>query len=337
MSIELTKIEPLSRVTQASAWGTGKLILFGEHAVVYGYPALAVALPQGLKVTLAEHDDQSSSHSPSKKELTLAQSGIFQTLPEDEKKILGIALNQAVSWINSKGLSLTKNYTLEVKGALPFKVGLGSSAALSVATLKALAALHSHHWSNEELFEGAMMMEKVFHQNPSGIDHQVSIEGGAVYFKRESSGITFSKQVINQPLHLVLTWGPRNGTTADAVHLVRERLQVYPHLQQQVLRRIEDITHQGQVALEYGALETLGELLLSNHQELRHLGVVTTALNDACERFLELGALGAKMTGAGLGGTCFGLFATQEQAQKTAKILSEEQRPCWQITLPAST
>ena len=158
---------------QVSAWGSGKLILFGEHAVVYGYPAIALALPKGLKVTIyrnGEEQKTASSFTHPEATLRLSSLGILGSLKLDEAKLLERALQVAISWSLSHGLRLKGSYLLMVEGMLPFKVGLGSSAALSVATLKALGQLKGHTWTHNELFEGAMEMEKIFHQTFLGRD-----------------------------------------------------------------------------------------------------------------------------------------------------------------------
>lgn len=313
----------------ASAWGSGKLILLGEHAVVYGHPALAVALPQGLQVTVTVRAGDQGA----KPMIQLSDQGVFAHVPMKESALLLTALNQGLNWARQQGLELTDNYVLTVNGTLPFKVGLGSSAALSVATLRALAKLVGHRWSNTALFAGAMVMENVFHQTPSGLDHQVSIQGGALRFQRQEPQAQFTPISLARPLHLVLTWGPRQGTTADAVSAVAQRHQSAPTHYTHLFQQINALTQRGLQAIEYGDLATLGETLNDNHQALEQLGVVTPALNQARDLFIKAGALGAKMSGAGHGGTCFGLFESVEQAQRLSQQLTTQTIPCWQVTL----
>ena len=319
--------------TQSSASGSGKLILLGEHAVVYGYSAVALALPKGLKVCIEADEQQAYG-------LSFAQEGRFgtfssQTRSQDssEGTLLMKAFRQGFDWAQAQGLNLNAHYTLKVEGALPFKVGLGSSAALSVATLKALAQIHRREWSKSELFEGAMVMERVFHHQPSGLDHRVSIEGGIQGFQRKQGEINLQALHHTQPLHLVLTWGPRQGTTADAVSRVAIKKAEYPIYYQELFKQIESNTQVGQQALQDGDLNKLGLCFDLNHKFLRDLGVVTPALDQACIQLRKLGALGAKMSGAGMGGTSFGLFQTQEQALAASLSLQEQNQPTWQVSI----
>ena len=179
-------------------------------------------------------------------------------------------------------------------------------------------------------------MEKVFHHQPSGLDHQVSIQGGALRFQRQASQAHFTPIQLAQPLHVVLTWGPRQGTTADAVSGVAQRRQAHPERYRQIFEEIAHLTERGQQALQHGDLSTLGDTLNQNHHCLEQMGVVTPALNQAQARFVQAGALGAKMSGAGHGGTCFGLFTDLNAAHSLYQALSQQQIPAWQVTLSSS-
>ena len=310
----------------SSAVGSGKLILFGEHAVVYGYSAVALALPCGLEVIIEENLETASG-------FTLATEGRFAQVPTQESSVLIQAFSQGFAWARKQGLSLEAHYSLRIEGALPFKVGLGSSAALSVATLKALAKLKGQNWSKTELFEGAMAMEKVFHHQPSGLDHRVSIEGGVQAFQRINGQIELEEVMNALPLHLLLTWGPREGTTADAVAQVAQDRAHKPQVYKALFEQIETNTQLGREALKNGNLEQLGVSFDVNHQLLRDLGVVTPALDKACSDLKDLGALGAKMSGAGRGGTSFGLFKTQAEAIRAAQILEKQGCQVWQVNI----
>ena len=302
----------------SEAWGAGKLILFGEHAVVYNQPAVAVALNRGLKVTIRS---LTSSNSTSNVQASLCSEGRLGRLAPTEAKALITALNQGVEWIISQGAKLRGELSFTVSGALPFKVGLGSSAALSVASLRALAGLSSLQLDDHSLFEGAMEMERVFHQTPSGLDHQVSISGGALCFRRTGGDFSHRSVTLSQPLHIALTWIPRQGSTASAVRGVAERRQQDPAKYNTLFSEIGELTALGIKALECGDLESLGSLLIENHQRLRSMGVSIDELDKRCAEMMRSGALGAKMSGAGHGGTCFGLFAEQRQAERAASTL----------------
>jgi mevalonate kinase len=320
---------PSPSLVEASSWGAGKLILFGEHAVVYGHPAVAVALSRGLEIHVCR---EVSLDANARVEARLSARGRLIDIEPPQSAALLTAFHEGLRWASERGLALSGVYEFTVEGALPFKVGLGSSAALSVASLRAIAKLHHHHFSDAELFEGALSMERVFHQNPSGLDHQVSIQGGALMFKRSkpastlegedhAKGFTQRSLNIGKTLHLVLSWTPREGSTADAVSGVAARRADSPYIYDTLFYEISEITKRGITAIEFGDLYTLSALLNDNHQRLIKLGVSTPALNQSCERLLSLGALGAKMSGAGQGGTSFGLFESEARSQAAALSL----------------
>lgn len=351
---------------EVSAWGSGKLILFGEHAVVYGEPALAIALPRGLKVTLTAHEsarpwlrcaesgdesgDESGEGSSEESgnessEETLEQASLFGRAERDS---LNRALERALEWMTARAPSSTLGrrsadqpqcgYALSVEGALPFKVGLGSSAALSVATLRALSASVGVTLDDEALAEGAMELERVFHKHPSGLDHQTSIHGGALLYQRGASGDVSGSSSgappemraveVGAPITLALTWTPRQGSTADAVRDVARRREDQPDEVGELMREIGALTRRGVVALREGNLVELGELINLNHKLLCELGVSSPELNASCEHFRRSGALGAKMSGAGRGGVSFGLFAERADAERAVRDLTT---PSWVV------
>ena len=134
-------------------------------------------------------------------------------------------------------------------------------------------------------------------------------------------------------MHLLLTWGPRQGTTADAVARVAQAKTQSPKKYDALFAQIEANTQLGLVALQSGDLISLGSTLDVNHKLLRELEVVTPALDQACVNLKNLGALGAKMSGAGMGGTSFGLFVSQAEALKATQALKSQGCQAWQVSI----
>ena len=319
---------PKREVKERSAWGAGKLILSGEHSVVYGQPALAIGLPRGLKASLIP---TVSTHEA----LTLDPHNFQGKLGDPEYKALNQALQCAISWFEQMNRKLSQPHLLRISGALPFKVGMGSSAALSVALLRVLSqACGGRPLSDEELFDGAMELERIFHTTPSGLDHLVAIHGGAVRYEKGEVTPQFTHLTYQAPLILALTWFPRQGSTSGAVSAVAARHAAQPDHYHHLFNMIGHLANTATTALTEGDLTTLGECLTHNHKLLIELGVSTPELNQTCEHFIVSGALGAKMSGAGHGGVCFGLFSDPEHAREALRTLKT---PTWLVELPSNT
>lgn len=306
----------------------GKLILSGEHAVVYGQPAVAIGLPSGLSAQLTLNTSASSSP------LMISSASLTTALGDDERHALKRALTCAVRWMAEQGYPLNDHYILSLSGSLPFKVGMGSSAALSVATLRALARACDHgHWSDEQLYQGAMEMEKVFHAHPSGLDHFVAIHGGALKYQRTNSEPLHQSIRVGAPLTLALTWFPRQGSTSDVVQSVAQRRTQDSKRYEILFKEIGIIAHEIERLLPLGSIGEIGSLLDQNHRLLQEIRVSTHALDETCEYLRSRGALGAKLSGAGHGGVCFALFPEEEMA---AQALDQLATPHWLITVPAT-
>jgi mevalonate kinase len=331
------------------AWASGKVILFGEHSVVYGQPAIACALDRGLCVSLQERSSEDGSAPHAESLLSLKALDLIQTLKPDRSsepidQLLSVAWGviQRASLQSSQGhppLSLSPpSLVIEVSGPLPFKVGLGSSAALALALLRALSQYTQTPLSNAQLDRGALEIETLFHQTPSGLDHTVSMRGGVLRFERTSTGLSLqsiSLQPIHitQPLPLLLSWVPREGGTADAIKCVRLQRDKTPHRVQEIFQQIGALTLAGERALKSGDVMEIGALLQKNHALLDRLQVSTPSIEALRQRYLDLDALGVKLTGAGLGGAVIGIFESESARDRAEVALHRLTIPTWGLTV----
>ena len=256
-----------------SSWGSGcgKLILFGEHAVVYGHPAIAVALSKETEVIL----------DPRPGPTRLVDSWI-----QDER--LDRLLEKALP---AEGLAV------RIRSEIPTGRGLGSSAALCVALIRARAALENREASLEEIHAEGFALEQVFHGTPSGIDHAVSARGGALYYRKECE-----PEVLDMPpLPAVILDSGKAGNTAKLVaQVARSRPQVTPALNQ--LGEFADIARDN-----LSDMHLLGDLMIEAHALLKTIGVSTRELDELVALAMQHGALGAKLSGAGGGGVVVAL------------------------------
>ncbi len=255
----------------AQAFAPGKLIVVGEHAVVYGHPALAIAVDRGTTVHLERR------HGPT---------ALESAAPDDPRLMQGLS-----AILPSTGIGV------HLRSDLPIGRGMGSSAALAVALSRAYCALEQCPATPERIDAMAMTVERVFHGNPSGIDHTVSATGGAVTFRRTDEGPCFAS-VQFPDLPLVVIDSGEMGDTAIMVEGVRSRK---PGIDK-TLAQIGTLSERFMEAMPDEDTGKLGEMLTENHRLLQDIGVSTPTLDAIVTQALEAGAAGAKLAGAGGGG-----------------------------------
>ncbi|MEZ4358820.1 MAG: mevalonate kinase [Kofleriaceae bacterium] len=275
------------------ATGYGKVILLGEHAVVYGYPALASALPCG--VTLEAAPGALSVRVPSwELDVDVAAS------PAHPVARALVAVAGAVAARAARELPAA---ALRGDAQLWPAAGLGSSGALCVAIARALAAAAQVELSDAEIAEVANRGEQIFHGSPSGLDVALAASGRAGVFRR-GRGLT---PVRLRPLTLVIGHSGEPRSTARMVARVAEQTGGDPADAR--LLALADATSRGVEAATTGARADLGLAMRDAQRVLAELGVSTPRLDALCTAAEGAGALGAKLTGAGGGGCAIALVA----------------------------
>jgi mevalonate kinase len=265
------------RPAQASAGG--KAILLGEHAVVHGRPALAVGLGRHVSVRLVPRPDGQ------------------REIPSSDDRVRTAVARAASAF----GIPESAGFALELGGNLPVAMGLGSSAALSVALVRALAAAEGVALSAARLDEVAYELERIFHGTPSGVDSTTAARGGVLWFEkgppRRSEPVALRRSLT----YVVALTGTRHET-ARTVASLRERAAAHPEVYAPVFDAIGALVRSARAALERGEWPALGRFMTMNHELLRALGVSTPELDELVARALDAGAFGAKLTGGGGGG-----------------------------------
>lgn len=272
----------------------GKVILFGEHSVVYGQPAVAAALGIGLGATATSGEGPPRLSIPAwRQRIQLKPQGAgFDALDR------GFAA--ALSAVGLDPLNTPVNVTLD--GDLPPSVGLGSSAAFAVALVRALARYAGRALTLEDTRAAAAQVEQVFHGTPSGLDHTVATLGGCLRFVRGPEGSTYTPVALPRPLPVVVSWAPRQGSTRQAVAQVRAGYERWPALYTRHFEFMGQLAEAGCAALAAGDFEQVGALFDLNHGQLCALKLNNEDADQLVRLAREGGALGAKITGAGLGG-----------------------------------
>jgi len=282
----------------ATGFGHGKVILLGEHTVVYGHPAVAAGLPEpfGVKAQLF----------PGTGQIT-APGWDFSARVGDESPV-GTALSRLFS---SLGLTAQANgawpWDLTLEAQIPPGGGLGSSAAMAVAVARAVSRLRPV--SDEDLTRAVAAAETVFHGTPSGVD-AAAARGAGIGLYTKTQG--WQPARVRQPIKLCVGLSAETRSTADMVAQVAQLTRRSPSARR-VVDTLAEITTAGIEALGAGDIDELGRQFDLAHGLLAGLRLSTPKLDALVHAARAAGALGAKLTGAGGGGAVIALAPSHRQ------------------------
>ena len=210
-------------------------------------------------------------------------------------------------------MRINENFAVHLKGDLPTVGGLGSSAAFSVAIVRALDKKYDLKLTNEQVNDYAYEGEKSFHGEPSGVDNTMATYGGAIKFIR---GKGFTKLKILKSMNFVVASTGKSSPTSQMVAKVKEFKVNHPEKFKHIFSKIEQIILQGEKAIAEGDLDKIGHLMNENHKLLYEVGVSILENEKIVEIFKTAGALGAKLTGGGGGGCCIAQLKTSIMLKK---------------------
>jgi mevalonate kinase len=306
----------------------GKVILCGEHSVVYGRPAIAVPVP-GLRAHahIAPGPPGSGlriSATNLKRELIFRRAGPDQPLA----KIVQLVLDHLDAPEPDALLTLSSD--------LPIASGMGSGTAITIAAGRALSASLGAELPPEVLSAIAYEVEKIHHGTPSGIDNTVIAWEQPIFFVRGKPPEVFG---IHTPFHLLIANSGIASSTREAVEEVQHRRDAAPSYYNVIFDCIGAIAEAAHTAVEQGALQALGVLLNENQELLAKLGVSLLELDRMTQVAREAGALGAKLTGAGLGGNIIALVEADKLRDVRSALEGAGATTIWhtEVGAPATT
>ena len=290
-----------------SATAPAKTILFGEHAVIYQRPAIAVPISiLRTKVNifanpLGKPDDlliDSSDIHFKKHFYELTDTHPFR-----------VAINAV---LNHFHLDHFPSCEIKIISSVPIASGLGSSASTAVALIRALVSFLGQLPDDQIISDLAFQVEKIHHGNPSGIDNTVIAFEKPIYFVKQCP-IEILK--VQSPLNLVIGDTGIHSLTKEVVSSVREKWTINTEKYEKIFDQIGDVSKSAKMAMESGNINKIGWLMNENHLLLKQIDVSCFELNKLIDAALKAGALGAKLCGSGRGGNMIALVKEVDNLQ----------------------
>ena len=283
--------------------GWGKIILLGEHAVVYGYPALAAAIDRGVTVAPVP----TPKGGPLRLDIPAWDLKVTAASTSDHPVARSLAAIADALGVGRPAVSLVGD------AQIPPGAGLGSSAALAVAVARALLEHAQRPLDTTTITTAAAASEQLLHGRPSGIDVAIAVAGGIGVFRR-SAGL----RRITLPTPLRVLVGPSGSPRSTAAMVERVAEATHSVVGDDRLVELGALTDTGTTALLAGDLHALGAALDRAHAVLAGLGVSTPQLDSLCDAARNAGAHGAKLTGAGGGGAVIAIAPRDREADVLA-------------------
>lgn len=270
-----------------------KIILMGEHSVVYGYPAIAIPLKNIQMECIVER-----SRVP-----------FFY----NEKDTLSTAVHTALKYLSKKN----ENIKYKVISDIPPKRGMGSSAAVSIAAIRGVLDYFNRKVDNMTLEKLVNEAEIIAHNTPSGLDAKTCLSDSAIKFIKNKG---FKNIDMNLGAYLLIADTGIHGHTRDAIMNIKNMgNKALP-----MLEKLGKLTEETEKFIEKKDVVNIGKNMIFAHEELKMLGVSIEKSDILVKTAIAEGAYGAKMSGGGLGGCIIALMESREKAEMTAKKLMEK-------------
>lgn len=286
-----------------------KLILIGEHSVVYGKPAIALPFP-----TIEAKSEVFGMNGPIMMESPY-YSGLLSEIPD---MLIGISacILETCKVLNKP----QEGFLIRISSSIPIGRGLGSSAALAIAIVRSLFSFYKLPIDEKLLMHLVHNAEKYAHGNPSGIDMFAASSEHPIWFQKKKPIIPLH---IQDPFYVVVGDSGRVGDTRTAVESIRKKYIAEPSRTENFINLLELYTYKAKEALLIGDATTLGEMMNLAQKELVLLGVSDQGIDYLVDVALQEGALGAKLTGGGRGGCIIALANSIEHARIVSKQLKK--------------
>ena len=282
-----------NRNRKGKGFSHSKIILMGEHSVVYGYPAIAIPLKNIQIECIVERSRVPFFH--------------------NEKDTLSTAVHTALKYLSKKN----ENIKYKVISDIPPKRGMGSSAAVSIAAIRGVLDYFNRKVDNMTLEKLVNEAEIIAHNTPSGLDAKTCLSDSAIKFIKNKG---FKNIDMNLGAYLLIADTGIHGHTRDAIMNIKNMgNKALP-----MLEKLGKLTEETEKFIEKKDVVNIGKNMIFAHEELKMLGVSIEKSDILVKTAIAEGAYGAKMSGGGLGGCIIALMESREKAEMTAKKLMEK-------------
>ena len=287
----------------------GKVILLGEHAVVYGRAALAAPIPLAIEAKVVASGE---------KTIVIPRWGVEQpihSLDEHPQGFPGV-----LAFLLDRLQLAQENMTIEVFPNVPRAMGLGGSASSAVAVIRALSTFYKLELQEDEINSLALECEQAAHGSPSGVDNTIATFGKPLLYKKEpdSEKSDFSVLQPARPVPLVIGMTGKESFTANMVEQVRQARERHRLHYDKIFDQMGEMAMNGADAFTQGEFDELGDLMNLCHGLLNAMLLSTPELEELVRIARDNGALGAKLTGAGGGGSIVALCPDTQEAVVSA-------------------
>lgn len=305
--------------------GYGKVILFGEHFVVYGLPAIASAIGSTTIASVNRLDEKGIHVIDDRPEIP----GYKEKKKRDQVKSIENILKFC-------GIDTTyEGVEIKFMGDLVAASGIGASAASCTALAKALNDEFQLDFTIGKINAAAFEGEKGYHGNPSGIDNTASTYGGLIWFQKNSTEgqNSMEKLRMKEPTEIIIANTGITASTTNVVAEVQYKTEKYPKKFNKIFKNYSSIAIQAREALSDNNLERVGELMDENQELLRQIEVSSPELEDIITSTKKHGAIGAKLTGTGKGGNMIALTPGKKLQDRVYHTLSKKGYAVWKTLI----
>jgi len=306
---------------KSKASAPGKIILFGEHFVVYGVKAILCAINKRVTVTAEIIPENKISIKSSLGNLVTEPKRPVSEIDSQLRPFYYLADKMIQKYNEKSGLEIT------IDSEIPLGVGMGSSSACCVASAAAISGAFTKN-SKEEILQMAIEAEKTIFPNTSGADSTVCTYGGLMQYDKQNG----HSKINSEPnFHLVIANSEIEHSTKDVVSNVKQFKEKNEEKFSSICNEENNLIDDVLICIKNNDLKGIGRDLIKNQEFLESIGVSNEKLRNMIELANKF-SFGAKLTGAGVGGCIFAI-TDETNMEKTIQQLKEKNYDCFSVKI----